>query len=362
MLDSGYLIAVESLVQRHQEAPKFKDDTTLYSFQNSYFWPTKNWAPSDVDYAIYLLKKAGPKSSDLMHPTEKERFAKFKTTLASQWSAIQEGVVKHEDVLKQMSTDDRKMFLLREAAFWDFHRPISNRTGMGEIEERQKAMDKNSMTDHEFEATLNTNQLLAHLEKRLYTLQVVSASNQLKVSVVCKTLMNRSEVWRPLDPFINKTLINPYVTDIDTFTAVRTKPTGDEIRAWCNSLQNLLADPLGVAKFTEFLKQEFTSENLAFYLDCRELDNEYARVKWVAKAREIYRKYIVVGSPAEINITAQLRKTLIDKFQPFDAKEVLRGDEVKCDVFLDTIAHVFTLMENNSYTRFIVSIMKNGYA
>ncbi|XP_075071647.1 regulator of G-protein signaling 10 isoform X1 [Mixophyes fleayi] len=39
---------------------------------------------------------------------------------------------------------------------------------------------------------------------------------------------------------------------------------------WATSLDNLLEDPEGVAEFTDFLKKEFSEENLLFWLACED--------------------------------------------------------------------------------------------
>uniref|UniRef100_A0A8B9DC29 RGS domain-containing protein n=1 Tax=Anser cygnoides TaxID=8845 RepID=A0A8B9DC29_ANSCY len=39
---------------------------------------------------------------------------------------------------------------------------------------------------------------------------------------------------------------------------------------WATSLENLLEDPEGVKRFREFLKKEFSEENVLFWLACEE--------------------------------------------------------------------------------------------
>jgi hypothetical protein len=76
---------------------------------------------------------------------------------------------------------------MREAAFWRLHRPLSTHgNNYTDIEEKKNSLEKNHMTDSEYEATLNKDQLLVHLEKRLYSLQVSFQTNRAKVSVASK--------------------------------------------------------------------------------------------------------------------------------------------------------------------------------
>ncbi|NP_001405811.1 regulator of G-protein signaling 10 isoform 7 [Mus musculus] len=39
---------------------------------------------------------------------------------------------------------------------------------------------------------------------------------------------------------------------------------------WASSLENLLEDPEGVQRFREFLKKEFSEENVLFWLACED--------------------------------------------------------------------------------------------
>ena len=32
-------------------------ELVLFSFQTPYYWPSKNWAPENTDYAVYLCKR-----------------------------------------------------------------------------------------------------------------------------------------------------------------------------------------------------------------------------------------------------------------------------------------------------------------
>ena len=364
MLEAGYLIHAEVLP--HQD-PKFRDDSTYYSFQNSYFWPTKNWAPSDLDYSVFLIRKMGPKmSTDLLHHQERERLDKLKITLAAQWNIIMEGVERHRNILKQMSNDERKVFSMREAAFWECHRPLGARSTFAEIEERNKSLERNHMVDSEYEATLTRNQLLDHLEKRLYTLQVTFATNRLKTSAASKSMINRCEAWRPLDCFLTPSVQNPYRIEVsaakeESFSPPRSKAKPEEIRVWCQSLFNLLSDPLGTATFMSFLEQEFSSENLKFYMECKRLDNEYSRREWVLMAREIYKKFLAPTAPMEINVDDQLRKSVREAFAKFEHVEdaKIKGMEVDVYVFADVVQHIYALMEKDSYARFILNTMRS---
>jgi regulator of G-protein signaling len=48
-------------------------------------------------------------------------------------------------------------------------------------------------------------------------------------------------------------------------------PQEEDIRRWSLSLFELIADPKGLTWFRKFLQQEFSEENIDFYLACEEM-------------------------------------------------------------------------------------------
>lgn len=55
------------------------------------------------------------------------------------------------------------------------------------------------------------------------------------------------------------------------------------VSAWATGLERLLGDEIGVQVFTEFLKKEFSQENVQFWVECEKLkkltDQEQVRRK-----------------------------------------------------------------------------------
>lgn len=348
LLDSGYLIVADI-----SAAATFQDDSSIYSFQNTYFWPTMNWNPSDLDYAAYLLRRSYKVNSEQsLKEMEISRLSQLRITLVKDWDTVTDGVTRHTEYLKEIGKNEKAIFLMREAAFWRLHRPVEVSGGIGSVamEEDNNALDKMHMTDSEHEATLTKEQLIKHLEKRLMTLDITYSTNRLKISGASKSLLNRCELWRALDPYLNLGIPNPFTRDyVDYNAAVRTVPTLSEVKIWCSSFKDLLADPLGFKYFMKFLESEYSAENLKFYEKCMALDSVSSRDEWIGKAKAIFNAFVVSGAPSEINIDAATRQAVSDQF----AK--LKGLELSVFVFNDAITKVLNLMAKDSFTRFTSS-------
>lgn len=79
-----------------------------------------------------------------------------------------------------------------------------------------------------------------------------------------------------------------------------TKPTPEEVRGWSQSFDKLMKNPAGRNVFREFLRTEYSEENMLFWLACEELKNECNKHTIDEKARMIYEDYISILSPKEV--------------------------------------------------------------
>ncbi|XP_010191954.1 PREDICTED: regulator of G-protein signaling 19-like, partial [Mesitornis unicolor] len=78
-----------------------------------------------------------------------------------------------------------------------------------------------------------------------------------------------------------------------------TKPTSEEVRGWAQSFDKLMKSPAGRNVFREFLRTEYSEENMLFWLACEELKTECNKHTIDEKARMIYEDYISILSPKE---------------------------------------------------------------
>ena len=77
-------------------------------------------------------------------------------------------------------------------------------------------------------------------------------------------------------------------------------PSVDEVRSWADSFDKLMKCPLGRKVFRDFLKCEYSEENILFWLACEELKNEPNSDLVEEKARTLYEDYISILSPKEV--------------------------------------------------------------
>lgn len=80
------------------------------------------------------------------------------------------------------------------------------------------------------------------------------------------------------------------------------RPPLDEIRMWGKNFDKLMKSPAGRTLFRDFLRCEYSEENILFWLACEELKKETNPEAIEEKARFIYEDYISILSPKEVYI------------------------------------------------------------
>lgn len=87
----------------------------------------------------------------------------------------------------------------------------------------------------------------------------------------------------------------------------------EEIRLWSQSFDKLMKNPAGRNVFREFLRTEYSEENMLFWLACEDLKKEINKNAIEEKARSIYEDYISILSPkevAELSADSSISQTL----------------------------------------------------
>ncbi|XP_059106688.1 regulator of G-protein signaling 10 isoform X1 [Peromyscus eremicus] len=112
---------------------------------------------------------------------------------------------------------------------------------------------------------------------------------------------------------------------------------------WATSLENLLEDPEGVTRFREFLKKEFSEENVLFWLACEDFKKVEDKKQMQVKAREIYMTFLSNKATSQVNVEGQSRLT----------EQIL--EEPHPLMFQKLQEQIFNLMKYDSYSRFLKS-------
>ncbi|XP_047633955.1 regulator of G-protein signaling 14 [Phacochoerus africanus] len=125
-------------------------------------------------------------------------------------------------------------------------------------------------------------------------------------------------------------------------------PTEEQpVASWGLSFERLLQDPLGLAYFTEFLKKEFSAENVTFWKACERFQQIPASdtQQLAQEARNIYQEFLSSQALSPVNIDRQA----------WLGEEVLA--EPRPDMFREQQLQIFNLMKFDSYARFVKSPM-----
>ena len=86
----------------------------------------------------------------------------------------------------------------------------------------------------------------------------------------------------------------------------KNRPSVEEIRCWGDSFDRLMKSSMGRVVFREFLKCEYSEENILFWLACEDLKKDNTPEVVEEKARLIYEDYISILSPKEVLIAIGL--------------------------------------------------------
>ncbi|XP_076001105.1 regulator of G-protein signaling 13 [Genypterus blacodes] len=118
----------------------------------------------------------------------------------------------------------------------------------------------------------------------------------------------------------------------------------EEMSQWSLSLERLLASKYGMNIFQAFLKSEFSDENIKFWLVCEDFKKIRSSFRMSSRAKKIFKLYIQVEAPREINIDHSTRELI--------RRNVMAPTTV---CFNDAQRIVYSLMERDSYPRFLRS-------
>ncbi|XP_040040942.1 regulator of G-protein signaling 21 isoform X2 [Gasterosteus aculeatus] len=118
----------------------------------------------------------------------------------------------------------------------------------------------------------------------------------------------------------------------------------EDTQQWSQSLERLLESKYGLATFRNFLKSEYSDENIEFWLTCEDYKKIKSSFRMSSRAKKIYEQFIKAESPKEINIDYQTREQI---------KRNVKTPTVHS--FDDAQKIVYGLMERDSYPRFLRS-------
>ncbi|XP_053315133.1 regulator of G-protein signaling 17 isoform X2 [Spea bombifrons] len=121
-------------------------------------------------------------------------------------------------------------------------------------------------------------------------------------------------------------------------------PNEEEILSWSHNFDKMMRSPAGRNFFREFLRTEYSEENLLFWLACEDLKNEQNKKVVEEKARNIYEDYISILSPKEVSLDSRVREVI--------NRNLL---DPTPHMYEDAQLQIYTLMHRDSFPRFLNS-------
>uniref|UniRef100_A0AAY4CAH9 Regulator of G protein signaling 6 n=1 Tax=Denticeps clupeoides TaxID=299321 RepID=A0AAY4CAH9_9TELE len=321
-----------------------KDDGTFYRFQAPFFWPSNCWEPENTDYAIYLCKRTMQNKTRLeLADYEAENLARLQRAFARKWEFIFMQAEAQVKIDRKKDKTERKILDSQERAFWDVHRPVPGCVNITEMDIRKCRRMKNPQK----------------VKKSVYGVADETQSQSpvhapapaldrhcMKMSKVAETLMSYTEQYLDYDPFLTMPEpSNPWMSDDPTFWELEASkdPSQQRVRKWGFSLEEALKDPAGQEQFLRFLESEFSSENLRFWLAVQDLKRRPLQ-EVPDRAQEIWQEFLAEGAPSSINLDSHSYERTSQNL-----KDPGRYS------FEDAQDHIYKLMKNDSYTRFLRS-------
>ncbi|XP_071545039.1 uncharacterized protein [Panulirus ornatus] len=116
------------------------------------------------------------------------------------------------------------------------------------------------------------------------------------------------------------------------------------VAAWATSFEKLLEDPAGLHTFAEFLKKEYSHENIYFWTACERYKRLSNADELRAMAKEIFERHLYSGAPEPVNVDSQARQ---------DTEDGLHSPNQF--LFDQAQKQIFNLMKFDSYSRFLKS-------
>ncbi|RWS04446.1 Regulator of G-protein signaling 7-like protein, partial [Dinothrombium tinctorium] len=285
---------------------------------------------------------------------------------------------------------ERKVLDSQERAFWDVHRPVPGCVNTTEIDIKKACrMNKPFKSTKHMKCSIsggrvspvNDSGMAEGLKKEVESLRIrlEHRIGGVKLSKVAESYCTYYEQWSEYDPFITlPEPTNPWINDSTDFWELE-RQTKDvpcrRVRRWAFSLKELLRDPAGREQFIKFLEKEFSAENLKFWDAVQELKCVHSR-DVAQKVQEIWNEYLGPGKYNDFiyfcttqKVNCHYYSLQLDANCPIniDSKSyevTKRNIELKPNsryIFDEAAGHVYQLMKNDSYPRYLRSEMYKEY-
>ena len=326
-----------------------KDDLTYHRFQRSYFWPTKERAISNTDYAIHLCKRLFYKNRSNLETYEMEQFSRLQNHLGHKWEYVWFQAESSYKSDKRKNKDDQHIIESQERAFWNLHKPppYLDYVLAADPLKFKKDFENLPVKAQPAAAKVSFKRSLlgsCYNEKQ----QNLDGKNVSERSKSVQSLIMYCTQYSKFDPTIRqRDPATPawYIDEQTLFSESnhgRPSPVA-QVEKWALSFEELLKDPEGVVVFLKHLEREHSSENLRFWMACDEF-RACTLKKLCEKAELIYRDYLSPQASYQVNLDSKLM---------LEVKEGMLNPHHF--TFQAAQYDIFRLMRSDSYPRFLKS-------
>ncbi|XP_077931174.1 regulator of G-protein signaling 11 isoform X10 [Halichoerus grypus] len=283
--------------------------STASQRRTPYFWTSTLWPAAELDYAIYLTKKNIRKQGALVGH-EKEHYDQLHRKINHTWDLVVMQAREQLRAAKQRRKGDRLVIACQEQTYW-----LVNRPPPGVPSVLEQGPERSSGTAGRVQMTKNTEFYKREMERCRKAL----TRARVKSSVCLEAYLKFSSQHGPHDPIMSGCLpSNPWVTDDDTYWTMNAPsvamPTKLRVERWGFSFQELLEDPLGRAHFMDFLRTEFSAENLSFWEACEELRHG-GQAQVHAMVDAVYQQFLAPGAARWVNIDSRTMERTLEGLQ-----------------------------------------------
>ncbi|CAG9817047.1 unnamed protein product [Phaedon cochleariae] len=276
-----------------------KDDSSLYRFQNPYYWPWQNRSPDNVEYAIYLAKRTlRNKQRHGLEEYELESLSNLKKNLANKWDFIMIQAEEQVKASKGLKKADKLVADSQERAYWRVHRPPPGMVG---------SLEPCPVPTRSWNGGCRTRKrTIEDCRREVELLRNSLSKTRVKVSQALESMVQHVEIYMEYDPLITPTQpSNPWVSEDLTYWQLNSPlvdvPTEKRVRRWALSMEELVSDPTGLQEFTNYLRKEYSHENIRFWMAVNDLRRSaQSQIAW--KVQDIFEEFLAPGAPCEINI------------------------------------------------------------
>ncbi|VDP23996.1 unnamed protein product, partial [Soboliphyme baturini] len=253
-----------------------------------------------------------------------------------------------------------------ERAFWDLHRPVVSDRSVAKLLWLRQYFEPGAVntTEVDFRKLSRSSRLkipstchlrpgsqrysatIDYFRNEIQLLHACLARNPLKTSKVAEFMFSYSEQRYQFDPLLRSHEPNRWSSD--TYDLFECDKTSDHVcpkrvRRWALSFDELLSDPVGRERFMKFLEKEYSGENLRFWEAAQSL--RFSSCRFVPiRVTAIYNDFLGPNASSPVNVDS---KVMDNTNRNLENPGRWSFDEA--------LEHIYCLMKNDSYQRFIRS-------